>query len=176
MTDWQTRVDAVWEDASLDDAARVAAIAALVAERPGDPAALFELAGAHDSAGHERDAEPLYRRALDGGLDEDRRVQAVVQLASTIRNLGRVDEALGLLRAEAERAHTDGMDDAVAAFLALTLASSGREREGLAVALAALAPHLPRYTRSVTGYAAELLDAARGMPTANTGEGPEPRR
>lgn len=64
MTDWQARVDAVWEDASLDDAARVAAIAALAAERAG----------------------------------------------------------------------------------------------------------------SVTGYAAELRHAARGMPTANTGEGPEPRR
>ncbi|MDQ1128712.1 tetratricopeptide repeat protein [Microbacterium sp. SORGH_AS_0888] len=176
MSNWQTRVDAVWEDATLDDEARLAAIAALAAERPDDPVALFELAGAYDSAGQEADAEPRYRRALAVGLDEQRRVQAVIQLASTLRNLGRLDEALGMLRAEAERTHDGGMDDAVAAFLALALASVGREREGLAVALAALAPHLPRYTRSVAGYAAELVDAPSGMPTANTGEGPESRR
>lgn len=41
----------------------------------------------------------------------------------------------------------------VSAFLALGLADTGREREALAVALAALAPHLPRYQRSLANYA-----------------------
>ena len=52
---------------------------------------------------------------------------------------------------------SDDLDDAVAAFLALALADSGREREAVSVALAALAPHLPRYQRSVGNYARLLL-------------------
>ena len=63
--DWQSRVDAVWADESLDDHAVMAAIDALAAERDADdPVALFERAGARDSAGEEAEAEVLYRRAL----------------------------------------------------------------------------------------------------------------
>ncbi len=65
---WHERVDAVWADEALDDMARVRAIDELAAERaPGDAQALFEQAGARDSAGLEEDAEPLYRAALRGG-------------------------------------------------------------------------------------------------------------
>ncbi|MCK6065543.1 MULTISPECIES: tetratricopeptide repeat protein [Microbacterium] len=160
MTDeWATRVEAVWADAALSDLERIAAIDALAAQRDADdPRALYERAGARDSAGMEEDAEPLYRAALRGPLAPDVRTQAVIQLASTLRNLGRVDEALGLL--EAEYAHTEGtaLHDAVAAFLALALVSAGESERAAAVALQALAPHLPRYTRSVTGYAREIAD------------------
>ncbi len=64
--------------------------------------ALFERAGARDSAGLEAEAEPLYRGAR-GGLDEDHRTQAVIQLASTLRNLGASTSAR-LLRAEYDAA------------------------------------------------------------------------
>jgi hypothetical protein len=47
---------------------------------------------------------------------------------------------------------------AVAGFLALALADVGREREALSMALTALAPHLPRYSRSLTNYARLLTD------------------
>lgn len=157
--DWATRVDAVWADGSLSDLERISAIDALAAERDADdPRALFERAGARDSAGIEAEAEELYRAALSRGLPEEQRSQAVIQLASTLRNLGRVDEALELL--EAEYAHTEGtaLHDAVAAFLALALVSAGEPERAAAVALQALAPHLPRYTRSVTGYAREIAD------------------
>lgn len=177
MTDWQSRVDGVWEDASLADDARIEAIERLAAEREDeDPVALFERAGAYDSAGREEEAEPLYRAALEAGLDPERRTRAVIQLASTIRNLGKLDESLSLLETEYRTVEPGGMKDAAAAFYALALASSHREREGLAIVLEALAPHLPRYQRSVRGYAAELVHAPERMPTANTGEGSEPRR
>ncbi|MDQ1203736.1 tetratricopeptide repeat protein [Microbacterium sp. SORGH_AS_0862] len=177
MTDWQTRVDAVWDDESLSDEARIDEIERLASERgAGDAVALFERAGAYDSAGREQEAEPLYRAALEAGLDTERRTRAVIQLASTIRNLGKLDESLSLLETEYRQARPGGMRDAAAAFYALALASSDREREGLAIVLEVLAPHLPRYQRSVRGYAAELVHAPERMPTANTGEGPEPRR
>jgi len=155
---WEDRVAAVWADGTLADDARVAAIDDLARERAeDDPRALFERAGARDSAGREEEAEPLYRRALAGGLDEAHRPQAVIQLASTIRNLGRTDEALRMLREEYGRGAGSPLHDAAAAFYALALSSAGRDREAASVALTALAPHLPRYTRSVTGYARELV-------------------
>lgn len=159
MDDWQQRVDAVWADEALSEAAVIEAIDALAAERdPDDAVALFERAGARDSAGLEAEAEVLYRRALARGLDEERRTRAVIQLASTIRNLGKIDESLALLRDEYDRAEGTPLHDAAAAFYALALASSGDAERGLSVALRALAPHLPRYTRSVTGYAHELAE------------------
>ncbi|AZS36951.1 hypothetical protein CVS47_01572 [Microbacterium lemovicicum] len=160
MTDtWDDRMAAVWADETLGDDERIAAVDALAAERAEDDArALFERAGARDSAGREGEAETLYRRALEAGLDPEHRVQAVIQLASTIRNLGKTGEALALLEQEYARGGDDGFHDAAAAFYALALSSVGRDREAVSVALLALAPHLPRYIRSVTGYARELLD------------------
>jgi hypothetical protein len=157
--DWQARIDAVWDDDALSEDEVVAAIDALAAERADDdPVALFERAGARDSAGREVEAEGLYRRALAGGLDEYRRTRAVIQLASTIRNLGKTDESLAMLRAEYEREPRGELHDAAAAFYALALVSAGEGEHAASVALEALAPHLPRYTRSVTGYAREIGD------------------
>jgi hypothetical protein len=160
MSDWDDRVAEIWADDTLTDQERIARIDAVAAERPEDDArALFERAGARDSAGIETEAEPLYRAALAAGLDEEHRPQAVIQLASTIRNLGRVDESLEMLRTEYERGGP--FVDAAAAFYALALVSRGDAVQGAAIALTALAPHLPRYTRSVTGYASELTGQPR---------------
>ncbi|MCW2164666.1 Tetratrico peptide repeat-containing protein [Microbacterium hydrothermale] len=159
MDDWQNRVDAVWADETLSPEDVITRIDELSAERPTDDAvALFERAGARDSAGVEDEAEVLYRRALAIGLDDDRRTQATIQLASTIRNLGKTEEALEMLRAEYEREPRGRLHDAAAAFYALALVSSGKPERAASVALQALAPHLPRYTRSVTGYAREIAD------------------
>ena len=157
--DWQARIDAVWADGSLSEDAVVAAIDALADERAADDAvALFERAGARDSAGREEEAEPLYRRALALGLDPQRRTRAVIQLASTIRNLGKTGEALEMLRTEYERDPRGELHDEAAAFYALALVSAGSAAHAASVALEALAPHLGCYTRSVTGYAREIRD------------------
>ena len=154
---WNDRIDAVWEDAALSDEERIARIDALAAERgDADALALFERAGARDSAGIETEAEPLYRRALEAGLDDEHHTRAVIQLASTLRNLGHTEEALGMLRAEYERGPTAALHDAAAAFYALALASSGDPVAAASIALKALAPHLPRYNRSVAAYAEDL--------------------
>jgi tetratricopeptide (TPR) repeat protein len=158
MTTWDDQIEAVWADDSLTDQDRIARIDALAAELDeGDARGLFERAGARDSAGLETEAEPLYRRALAGGLDEYNRARAVIQLASTLRNLGRIDEALGMLREEFDRGPEAPLHDAAAAFYALALASSGEAVAAASVALKTLAPHLPRYTRSVAAYADDLV-------------------
>lgn len=162
MTDWDRRVAELWAaiDEYEDEAFRDR-IEALAAELPpGSPVALFELAGANDSTGRPDQAAPLYRQALDAGLTGYRRRRAVIQLASTLRNLGRPDVSVALLTAE-RAAGTDDpevatLDDALDAFLALALVDSGRAREAAGLALSALAGYLPRYNRSLTSYAGEL--------------------
>ncbi|AVT32883.1 hypothetical protein C6361_29300 [Plantactinospora sp. BC1] len=167
MRDWERRVAEAW--ASIDeyegreDDFR-ALIESLAAELPdGDPVAAFERACAWDSTGHSDRAVPLYRWALDHGLAGYRRRRAVIQMSSSLRNIGEAELAVTLLEAERDidpatlDEPTRGLADAISATLALCLADSGREREAVSVAVAALAPHLPRYQRSMANYARLLL-------------------
>ncbi len=157
-TTWQQRVDALWGlfDAYEPDAF-ITEMKRLVSERPvDDAAAAHELGGAFDSTGHSDLAVPHYRRALELGLEGSRHRQAVIQLASSLRNLGQASESVALLEEERD-ARRDELDDAVRAFLAFALIDVGREREAAAITLEALAAHLPRYRRSVTNYAKALL-------------------
>ena len=161
--DWERRISAVWSmAASRSEAETVAAIDALVAERPAeDGAALFEWASVLDFAGREDQAEPYYRRALAAGLDQYRRPRAAIQLASTLRNLGRPHEGVAILRAELDNSEPDGLDDARSAFLALSLADAGRPAEAVIALLDAIVGHLSDYRRAVTVYAGDLRDRYR---------------
>jgi hypothetical protein len=133
-------------------------IDALAASLPaGDPNGLFHRACAQDSWGHSREAVPLYRNALDIGLTGENRRRAVIQMASSMRNTGHAGPALELLLAECDNG-SDHLDDALTCTTALCLASLGRDREGLSLAIVALAQHLPRYNRSMTNYGKALLD------------------
>jgi hypothetical protein len=159
QTSWEQRVARLW--AAIDDHGPeefVTSMEKLAAELPSDsPVAAFERASSLDSTGHPDLAIPLYRTALAGGLAGERRRRATIQLASSLRNLGEPAESVALLTAERER-DSDHLDDAVNAFLALALVDVGREREAASLALAALAPHLPRYQRSLANYARLIVD------------------
>lgn len=165
--DWEARVAAVWRDRdAMPPEELLAAIDALATERPADDAtALFERASARDSAGHESDAEGYYRAALaSGNLDPYRHARAIIQLASTLRNLGQLEDSERLLVTELERRSQAGGDpvlhDEARAFLALTYLAQGRAVEAAGVALITLAPHLSRYTRAVAGNAAAMVENA----------------
>jgi thioredoxin-like negative regulator of GroEL len=161
--DWERRLADAWASIDQHDEPEFRAlIERLAAELPaGSAAGLFERAAAFDSTGHSDLAVPLYRQALAGGLSGERRRRAVIQLASSLRNLGRAPDSVALLRAELD-AGSDPLDDAVRAFLALALVDTGQEREAVSVALAALAPHLPRYQRSLANYARLLVEDESG--------------
>ncbi|WP_207930580.1 tetratricopeptide repeat protein [Streptomyces hainanensis] len=154
---WEQRVAQAWRTIDEHEAAEFRAlIEGLAAELPADSAlAAFERGCAHDSTGQPERAVPEYRRALELGLTGVRRRRAVCQLASSLRNLGDPAEGVELLTAELART-SDHMDDAVRATLALCLVDVGREREAVSAALTALAPHLPRYQRSMANYARAL--------------------
>ncbi|MFF0591929.1 tetratricopeptide repeat protein [Streptomyces antibioticus] len=162
--DWEDRVTAAWATFEAYPRERAAdfraVVDALVAELPPDsPLGPFERACAWDSTGHSDRAVPLYREALDRGLTGYRGRRARIQLASSLRNTGRAEEGVALLTPELD-GPSDELDDAVRAVLALCLSSLGRDREGLALVLGALAPHLPRYQRSMAHYARTLTHPA----------------
>ncbi|MFJ4790533.1 tetratricopeptide repeat protein [Streptomyces sp. NPDC088794] len=163
--DWEDRVTAAWagfDDYAEEEAADFrAVIDALAAELPdGSPLGPFERACAWDSTGHSDQAVPLYREALAGGLSEASQYKgrrAKIQLSSSLRNIGQAEEGVKLLTPELD-APSDELDDAVRGCLALCLSSLGRDREGLSLVLGALAPHLPRYQRSMANYARALVE------------------
>ncbi len=164
--DWEDRVTAAWSTfdtyAEQDAAGFRAVIDALVAELPdGSPLGPFEQACAWDSTGHSDKAVPLYREALARGLGDVsgyKGRRAKIQLSSSLRNIGLAEEGVKLLTPELDTP-SDELDDAVRATLALCLSSLGRDREGLSLVLGALAPHLPRYQRSMANYARALVES-----------------
>jgi hypothetical protein len=160
---WERRVAAAWESVdSYGEEDFRGVIDALAGELPaGSAVAAFERASAWDSTGHPDEAVPLYRSALAAGLTGLRRRRATIQLASSLRNLGAPAQSVELLSAElaaAVDAEAAALQDAVRGFLALALVDVGRGREAASLALEALAPHLPRYQRSLGAYARALVE------------------
>lgn len=156
---WETSVAELWE--SFDSLGRedgVAAMRRLAGSCPAaDGRAAFELAGMYDSMGFEAEAGAEYERALELGLDDARHARLAVQYGSTLRNLGRLDEAIRVLRAAPTHASTGSAPRVV---LALALHSAGRKDEALHVALNAQIDMLPRYQRSMRNYVAALTESA----------------
>lgn len=156
--EWEDRVAALWADETIDDQQRVDRMRALADEAPHPALGEFELGGAFDTGGHEVEADVHYASATAAGLDAvdpDRAARMVVQHASTLRNIGRIDEAIAMLRDAPEHPATGA---APKVFLALALHSAGRPDEALRVAIEAVEPTLPRYHRSVKAYAAALTE------------------
>lgn len=155
--EWEKRVEALWAS-DCGHQELIIQMTALAAAAPHPALGAFELAGAFDSTGHEDEADAEYSRATAQGLsdvDPSRAAQLVVQHASTLRNLGRVDAAIEMLRDAPPHPDTGA---APAVFLALALHSAGRHDEALCTAVEAIEPTLPRYNRSVRAYAAALAD------------------
>jgi tetratricopeptide (TPR) repeat protein len=131
----------------------------LVDGYPGDAYYLYEYAGAFDFAGREAEAAPLYEASFAAGLSGDDLRRGLIQYGSTLRNLGRHDEAVAALqRADQEfPGH-----DSIQAFLALALTSAGRGSDAVALLLNLALDRIPSedlqaYRRPLRAYAAELL-------------------
>ncbi len=154
---WEASVANLWERFdSFDREGGVEAMRALAKVCPAsDGRAAFELAGMYDSMGFEAEAGAEYERALVLGLDEARHAQLAVQYGSTLRNLGRLEEAIAVLGDAPTHASTGSAPRIV---LALALHSAGRKDEALRVAIEAQIEVLPRYQRSMRSYAAELTE------------------
>ena len=118
--------------------------------------AMIEAAYAADRAGREHEAVAHYERAWKTGrVPPDAEPDFLVGFGSTLRNVGRIDEAVRVLGA-AVAAHPD--DLALRAFLALAQHSAGahalalRSALDVVLALASGSPSLTRYARALGGY------------------------
>lgn len=148
VADLWTHLDALGRD---DGVERMRVLAASCPAADGRAA--FELAGMYDSMGFEAEAGAQYERALAHGLDDARHARLAVQYGSTLRNLGRLDEAIAVLE-NAPTHESTGIAPRIV--LALALHSVGRKDEALRVAIEAQVDALPRYQRSMRAYAAAL--------------------
>jgi len=152
----QAAIDALWEMEDADG--RIAAARSLHDADPSDAVLTYEYAGTFDSAGREAEAVHLYEQALSLGLREPLRHRCLVQLASTLRNLGRHEEAVTRIE---EAAAAEPTSLGVAMFRAMIRYDAGQGRAALADLLSLLAtestdPDVARYRRSLTAYAGEL--------------------
>ena len=159
----EEEIAALW--ALQDPTARVEAGVQLGERYPGDARVLYERGGAVDSAGHPTEAVPLYEAALSAGLREPFRHRCQVQLASSLRLLGRTEQAVAVIDA-AGAAYPDSLG--VAAFRALVRHDAGDPTGALADLLATIAatsadPDVERYRRSLGRYA-EALRAPDPLP------------
>lgn len=75
--------------------------------------------------------------------------------ASSLRNIGRIKEAIAVLHDAPDHPTTGA---APKAFLALAPHSAGHADEALRVAIEAVEPTLPRYNRSVIVFAKALTE------------------
>lgn len=110
----------------------LAAAAELASRAPGNPEARIEAAFALDRAGDEHGAIRHYDAAWQLGVPAELRRRVIVGYGSTLRNVGRCDEAIALYSAELER---DPGYPPYLAFLALALHSAGHARAALATML-----------------------------------------
>jgi predicted Zn-dependent protease len=121
---------------------------------------LIAAAYAHDRDGDEHAAVRYYDAAYRMGVPEVERRRFLVGYGSTLRNVGRADEAVAIL---AQAAADDPSYPAFTAFLALALADAGHPKAALAAMLGcALDVARPgafdRYERALGEYYHQLLD------------------
>lgn len=136
----------------------------LLSEHPDNARLVYEVGGSYDTAGQEQVAVGHYTRALELGLDGDLRRRCLLQFASTLRNLGRVDESLAMF----DRAIAEFPDSpSLKVFKALTLHASDCANAAFALLLTTIADHLDspeiaRYEAAIRGNAEYVGSLADG--------------
>ena len=144
----------------------IAVLRPLLLEHPHDARVLYEIGGAHDTAGDESTALEFYERAIHEGLAGDLRRRCFLQYGSTLRNVGRVEESL-VVFADARAEFPESV--ALGVFEALSLHASGRVNNALASLLLLLTDNIDgddvdRYKAAMRGNAEYLatLDETKG--------------
>jgi hypothetical protein len=136
------------------DRNQLAAIREVADADAEDVRAQIAAAYACDGAGFEADAAVYYDLAWRLGVPDHERHDFLVGYGSTLRNVGRLDESMMILRVATDEFPGDL---APPAFLALTLNSAGKHDEAVALLLEALVasdgPGVARFSRALRSYA-----------------------
>lgn len=118
---------------------------------PEEAEVLYEVGGAFDTDGQETIAADYYQRALDAGLEGKWLRQCYLQYGSTLRNLGRFDESLALLK---EGLALFPNSESLTVFKALTLQAMGDSAPALGSLLVLIADRL--HTEEIMRYEAAI--------------------
>lgn len=118
----------------------------------------YQIAWTLDSLGREAEAIPHYERAISLGLPPNEHAGALIGLGSTLRNLGKIDQASQVL--ESGRAQFPDLRE-FDVFLALVRHDQGRHGQALQLALTTLCdtaddPGITAYQRALRHYANQL--------------------
>lgn len=128
----------------------------LARRHPDDAEVAYQAAWVHDVLGLEAEAVPYYERALAReGLGAEERLGAHTGYGSTLRVLGRYDDALAAFgRGLAEFPG----DPALRTFMAMALHNAGRSEEAVSTLLKVVAEsdRAGRYQRAIEYYADNL--------------------
>ena len=135
---------------------------AYVADHPDDVHAQIEAAYGNDRVGDERTAIVHYEAAYRLGVPAELRRRFLVGFGSTLRNVGRAEDAVNVL---AQAVEADPHYPAYTAFLALALADAGHPKAAIATLLgcaldAARDDAFDGYERALAEYHRELLERA----------------
>lgn len=143
---------------SAEDMSRLAELAR---SSPEDGQVLFEYANVLDVNDREYEAVAVYRQALGCELSEQDRRRALIQLGSSLRIVGEVEEAIRVH----QRLDAESPSAVNRLFLAIALLEAGRSAEAVIAASTTLLDDLSkddldRYRPALTTYLGELIRGA----------------
>ncbi|RDY71169.1 hypothetical protein DXT76_09395 [Halobacillus trueperi] len=112
----------------------------------------------HDAQGMEREAIPFYEKAIDHGIQGDRRTQTYIQWGSSLRCIGKYHEAREVLEKGAQEFPGN---PAIQVFHAMTLYNLKQSPQAVEQLLAVLGSHadspwIEKYKKAISFYAAQL--------------------
>jgi tetratricopeptide (TPR) repeat protein len=154
---WETVVKNGWEN--KDDETKLIEYFLEVAEKyPNSARAKFELANAYDFTRQEETAISLYEDAISIGLDAECEAYALLQLGSSLRNVGRIDDAISIL-ADAEHRYPEF--PSITMFLGMAMHDKNKNTEALRKTLNAMLRHLKtsdmeRYRMALENYIKDI--------------------
>ncbi len=130
----------------------------IVKKYPNSARAKFELGNVYDYLGQEMQAIPLYEEALEMGLKDEWEAYALIQLGSSLKNVGKLNDALEVLT-EAETRFPHLLS--ISMFLGITLHHANRESEGMKTVLKAVmrqmkTTDIERYSFALDNYINKL--------------------
>lgn len=133
----------------------------LLERDPEDPAVNYQCAWVYDRMGREREAIPLYERAIERGLSGGDLEGAILSLGSSYRAVGNYAKAAEVLRGGVARFP---QNRAMQVFLAMALHNVGEHEWAMEILLRNLAetssdPEILAYKEALSFYANHLNDA-----------------
>ena len=156
MSDTLERATRLRKAGELEEARAV--LLKLLERNPEDPAVNYQCAWVHDRMGLEREAIPLYERAIERGLSGGDLEGAILSLGSSYRAVGNPAKAAEVLRGGVARfPHNRAMQ----VFLAMALHDLDEHVQAMEILLRNLAetssdPEISAYKEALSYYANRL--------------------